>query len=177
MCVLSVQVRFSAFKVVNVLAVCSMPFAIRLIDFTKNNRPIARWYNTVRHTNQHHRYHQLPDMSELSNNFASSCSRPYPWDTPTLWVLSCKLWKNTIHCHKCLFICHCHLFWFTFALKKKKPHYMNNHLKWYTSFTTFVKTGWPLVVHHWSALKYASGTTVKQADRRCWCGWCSRLLI
>lgn len=40
--VLSVQVRFSAFKVVNVLAVCSMPFSIRLIDFTKNNRPIAR---------------------------------------------------------------------------------------------------------------------------------------
>lgn len=36
------QVRFSAFKVVNVLAVCSMPFAVRLIDFTKNNRPIAR---------------------------------------------------------------------------------------------------------------------------------------
>lgn len=36
------QVRFSAFKVVNVLAVCSMPFAIHLIDFTKNNRPIAR---------------------------------------------------------------------------------------------------------------------------------------
>lgn len=42
--VLSVQVRFSAFKVVNVLAVCSMPFAVHLIDFTKNNRPIARYY-------------------------------------------------------------------------------------------------------------------------------------
>lgn len=42
MCLLSVQVRFSAFKVVNVLAVCSMPFAIHLIDFTKKNRPIAR---------------------------------------------------------------------------------------------------------------------------------------
>lgn len=38
----SAQVRFSAFKVVNVLAVCSMPFAVHLIDFTKNNRPIAR---------------------------------------------------------------------------------------------------------------------------------------
>ncbi|XP_070295849.1 TATA box-binding protein-like 1 [Salvelinus sp. IW2-2015] len=36
-------VRFSEFKVVNVLAVCSMPFAIRLIDFTKNNRPIASY--------------------------------------------------------------------------------------------------------------------------------------
>lgn len=39
----SVQVRFSAFRVVNVLAVCSMPFAVHLIDFTKNNRPIARY--------------------------------------------------------------------------------------------------------------------------------------
>ncbi|XP_071002780.1 TATA box-binding protein-like 1 isoform X2 [Oncorhynchus clarkii lewisi] len=38
---LGFKVRFSEFKVVNVLAVCSMPFAIRLIDFTKNNRPIA----------------------------------------------------------------------------------------------------------------------------------------
>ncbi|XP_047663399.1 TATA box-binding protein-like 1 isoform X2 [Tachysurus fulvidraco] len=36
------KVRFSDFKVVNVLAVCSMPFQIRLIEFTKNNRPIAR---------------------------------------------------------------------------------------------------------------------------------------
>ncbi|XP_008301675.1 TATA box-binding protein-like 1 [Stegastes partitus] len=38
---LGFKVRFSAFKVVNVLAVCSMPFAVHLIDFTKNNRPIA----------------------------------------------------------------------------------------------------------------------------------------
>ncbi|KAM9551044.1 TATA box-binding protein-like 1 isoform 1-T7 [Salvelinus alpinus] len=40
---LGFKVRFSEFKVVNVLAVCSMPFAIRLIDFTKNNRPIASY--------------------------------------------------------------------------------------------------------------------------------------
>ncbi|KAI4900689.1 hypothetical protein NFI96_033783, partial [Prochilodus magdalenae] len=37
------KVRFSDFKVVNVLAVCSMPFQIRLIEFTKNNRPIASY--------------------------------------------------------------------------------------------------------------------------------------
>ncbi|XP_019740639.1 TATA box-binding protein-like 1 isoform X2 [Hippocampus comes] len=37
------KVRFSAFKVVNVLAVCSMPFAIHLVDFTKKNRPIASY--------------------------------------------------------------------------------------------------------------------------------------
>ncbi|KAG7261995.1 hypothetical protein CRUP_020734 [Coryphaenoides rupestris] len=37
------QVRFSDYKVVNVLAVCSMPFSIRLIDFTKKNRPIASY--------------------------------------------------------------------------------------------------------------------------------------
>ncbi|XP_034431233.1 TATA box-binding protein-like protein 1 [Hippoglossus hippoglossus] len=36
---LGFNVRFSAFKVVNVLAVCYMPFAINLIDFTKNNFP------------------------------------------------------------------------------------------------------------------------------------------
>uniref|UniRef100_A0A665V5J4 TATA box-binding protein-like 1 n=1 Tax=Echeneis naucrates TaxID=173247 RepID=A0A665V5J4_ECHNA len=40
---LGFKVRFSAFKVVNVLAVCSMPFAVHLIDFTKNNRPIASY--------------------------------------------------------------------------------------------------------------------------------------
>ncbi|TNN82548.1 TATA box-binding protein-like protein 1 [Liparis tanakae] len=40
---LGFRVRFSAFKVVNVLAVCSMPFAIQLIDFTKKNRPIASY--------------------------------------------------------------------------------------------------------------------------------------
>ncbi|KAL0967112.1 hypothetical protein UPYG_G00247930 [Umbra pygmaea] len=40
---LGFKVRFADFKVVNVLAVCSMPFAIRLIDFTKNNRPIASY--------------------------------------------------------------------------------------------------------------------------------------
>ncbi|RXN03071.1 TATA box-binding 1 [Labeo rohita] len=38
-----VGVRFSDFKVVNVLAVCSLPFQIRLIEFTKNNRPIASY--------------------------------------------------------------------------------------------------------------------------------------
>ncbi|KAK3519344.1 hypothetical protein QTP70_024783 [Hemibagrus guttatus] len=37
------KVRFSDFKIVNVLAVCSMPFQIRLIEFTKNNRPIASY--------------------------------------------------------------------------------------------------------------------------------------
>ncbi|CAM4677623.1 TATA box-binding protein-like 1 [Siphateles boraxobius] len=37
------KVRFSEFKVVNVLAVCSLPFQIRLIEFTKNNRPIASY--------------------------------------------------------------------------------------------------------------------------------------
>uniref|UniRef100_A0A3Q4HVD1 TATA box-binding protein-like 1 n=1 Tax=Neolamprologus brichardi TaxID=32507 RepID=A0A3Q4HVD1_NEOBR len=40
---LGFKVRFSAFKVVNVLAVCSMPFAVNLINFTKNNRPIASY--------------------------------------------------------------------------------------------------------------------------------------
>ncbi|XP_046877517.1 TATA box-binding protein-like 1 isoform X1 [Hypomesus transpacificus] len=40
---LGFKVRFSDYKVVNVLAVCSMPFSIRLIDFTKNNRPIASY--------------------------------------------------------------------------------------------------------------------------------------
>ncbi|KAL2082413.1 hypothetical protein ACEWY4_022231 [Coilia grayii] len=40
---LGFKVRFSAFKVVNVLAVCSMPFQIHLIQFTKNNRPIASY--------------------------------------------------------------------------------------------------------------------------------------
>ncbi|KAG7234738.1 hypothetical protein INR49_004071 [Caranx melampygus] len=40
---LGFKVRFSAFRVVNVLAVCSMPFAVHLIDFTKNNRPIASY--------------------------------------------------------------------------------------------------------------------------------------
>uniref|UniRef100_G3PA81 TBP-like 1 n=1 Tax=Gasterosteus aculeatus aculeatus TaxID=481459 RepID=G3PA81_GASAC len=39
---LGFKVRFSAFKVVNVLAVCSMPFGIQLVDFTIKNRPIAR---------------------------------------------------------------------------------------------------------------------------------------
>ncbi|XP_072298093.1 TATA box-binding protein-like 1 [Eucyclogobius newberryi] len=40
---LGFKVSFSDFKVVNVLAVCSMPFAIHLIDFTKNNRSIASY--------------------------------------------------------------------------------------------------------------------------------------
>ncbi|XP_069090983.1 TATA box-binding protein-like 1 [Pleurodeles waltl] len=36
---LGFQVRFTDFKVVNVLAVCSMPFEIRLPEFAKTNRP------------------------------------------------------------------------------------------------------------------------------------------
>ncbi|XP_061425440.1 TATA box-binding protein-like 1 [Lethenteron reissneri] len=40
---LGFKVRFCAFKVVNVLAVCSMPFEIRLVDFTKTHRPIASY--------------------------------------------------------------------------------------------------------------------------------------
>ncbi|XP_012676669.1 TATA box-binding protein-like 1 [Clupea harengus] len=40
---LGFKVRFSDFKVVNVLAVCSLPFQIRLIQFAKNNRPIASY--------------------------------------------------------------------------------------------------------------------------------------
>uniref|UniRef100_A0AAQ4PMN8 TBP-like 1 n=1 Tax=Gasterosteus aculeatus aculeatus TaxID=481459 RepID=A0AAQ4PMN8_GASAC len=40
---LGFKVRFSAFKVVNVLAVCSMPFGIQLVDFTIKNRPIASY--------------------------------------------------------------------------------------------------------------------------------------
>ncbi|XP_029704941.1 TATA box binding protein-like 1 isoform X1 [Takifugu rubripes] len=40
---LGFKVKFSAFKVVNVMAGCSMPFKISLIDFTKKNRPIATY--------------------------------------------------------------------------------------------------------------------------------------
>ncbi|XP_023662635.1 TATA box-binding protein-like 1 isoform X2 [Paramormyrops kingsleyae] len=40
---LGFKVKFTAFKVVNVLAVCTMPFHIHLIQFTKNNRPIASY--------------------------------------------------------------------------------------------------------------------------------------
>uniref|UniRef100_A0AAY4D004 TATA box-binding protein-like 1 n=1 Tax=Denticeps clupeoides TaxID=299321 RepID=A0AAY4D004_9TELE len=40
---LGFKVRFSDFRVVNVLAVCSMPFQIHLIQFAKNNRPIASY--------------------------------------------------------------------------------------------------------------------------------------
>uniref|UniRef100_UPI00358F8867 TATA box-binding protein-like 1 n=1 Tax=Myxine glutinosa TaxID=7769 RepID=UPI00358F8867 len=40
---LGFQVRFGAFRVVNVLAVCSMPFEIRLPDFTKQQRPLASY--------------------------------------------------------------------------------------------------------------------------------------
>ncbi|KAJ8797363.1 hypothetical protein J1605_017591 [Eschrichtius robustus] len=36
-------VIFTDFKVVNVLAVCNMPFEIRLPEFTKNNRPHASY--------------------------------------------------------------------------------------------------------------------------------------
>ncbi|MEE6475707.1 hypothetical protein FKM82_010842 [Ascaphus truei] len=39
---LGFQVKFTEFKVVNVLAVCTMPFEIRLPEFTKRNRPHAR---------------------------------------------------------------------------------------------------------------------------------------
>ncbi|XP_023369274.1 TATA box-binding protein-like protein 1 [Otolemur garnettii] len=38
-----VLVIFTDFKVVNVLAVCNMPFEIRLPEFTKNNRPHASY--------------------------------------------------------------------------------------------------------------------------------------
>ncbi|KAM5263160.1 TATA box-binding protein-like 1 isoform 5 [Mus musculus] len=38
-----VGVIFTDFKVVNVLAVCNMPFEIRLPEFTKNNRPHASY--------------------------------------------------------------------------------------------------------------------------------------
>nr|XP_023402399.1 TATA box-binding protein-like protein 1 [Loxodonta africana] len=37
------KVIFTDFKVVNVLAVCNMPFEIRLPEFTKNNRPHASY--------------------------------------------------------------------------------------------------------------------------------------
>ncbi|XP_043943042.1 TATA box-binding protein-like 1 [Protopterus annectens] len=40
---LGFQVKFTDFKVVNVLAVCTMPFEIRLPEFTKRNRPIASY--------------------------------------------------------------------------------------------------------------------------------------
>ncbi|VTJ85858.1 Hypothetical predicted protein [Marmota monax] len=40
---LGFQVIFTDFKVVNVLAVCNMPFEIRLPEFTKNNRPHASY--------------------------------------------------------------------------------------------------------------------------------------
>lgn len=36
-------VKFTEFKVVNVLAVCTMPFEIRLPEFTKSNRPHASY--------------------------------------------------------------------------------------------------------------------------------------
>uniref|UniRef100_A0A8C0RTY4 TATA box-binding protein-like 1 n=1 Tax=Canis lupus familiaris TaxID=9615 RepID=A0A8C0RTY4_CANLF len=40
---LGFQVIFTDFKVVNILAVCNMPFEIRLPEFTKNNRPHASY--------------------------------------------------------------------------------------------------------------------------------------
>ncbi|XP_036405836.1 TATA box-binding protein-like 1 [Megalops cyprinoides] len=40
---LGFKVKFTDFKIVNVLAVCTMPFQIHLIQFTKNNRPIASY--------------------------------------------------------------------------------------------------------------------------------------
>ncbi|KPP59435.1 TATA box-binding protein-like protein 1-like [Scleropages formosus] len=40
---LGFKVKFTDYKVVNVLAVCTMPFQIQLIEFTKNNRPIASY--------------------------------------------------------------------------------------------------------------------------------------
>ncbi|RXM34064.1 TATA box-binding protein-like protein 1 [Acipenser ruthenus] len=39
----SYKVKFTEFKVVNVLAVCTMPFEIRLPEFTKSNRPLASY--------------------------------------------------------------------------------------------------------------------------------------
>ncbi|MGH0151068.1 UNVERIFIED_CONTAM: hypothetical protein FKN15_057436 [Acipenser sinensis] len=39
----SYKVKFTEFKVVNVLAVCTMPFEIRLPKFTKSNRPLASY--------------------------------------------------------------------------------------------------------------------------------------
>ncbi|XP_006625954.1 TATA box-binding protein-like 1 [Lepisosteus oculatus] len=40
---LGFKVKFTDFKIVNVLAVCSMPFEIRLPEFTKKNRPFASY--------------------------------------------------------------------------------------------------------------------------------------
>ncbi|MBN3274999.1 TBPL1 protein, partial [Polyodon spathula] len=40
---LGFKVKFTEFKVVNVLAVCTMPFQIRLPEFTKSNRPLASY--------------------------------------------------------------------------------------------------------------------------------------
>ncbi|XP_028653574.1 TATA box-binding protein-like 1 isoform X1 [Erpetoichthys calabaricus] len=40
---LGFKVKFTDFKVVNVLAVCTMPFEIRLPEFTKSNRPLASY--------------------------------------------------------------------------------------------------------------------------------------
>ncbi|XP_059838434.1 TATA box-binding protein-like 1 [Hemitrygon akajei] len=40
---LGFQVKFAGYKIVNVLAVCTMPFEIRLPEFTKKNRPVASY--------------------------------------------------------------------------------------------------------------------------------------
>lgn len=40
---LGFDVKFSAFRVVNVMAVCSVPFSVCLLDFTRNNRPITTY--------------------------------------------------------------------------------------------------------------------------------------
>uniref|UniRef100_A0A8C5M2Y7 TATA box-binding protein-like 1 n=1 Tax=Leptobrachium leishanense TaxID=445787 RepID=A0A8C5M2Y7_9ANUR len=40
---LGFKVKFTEYKVVNVLAVCTMPFEIRLPEFTKKNRPHASY--------------------------------------------------------------------------------------------------------------------------------------
>ncbi|XP_041420553.1 TATA-box-binding protein [Xenopus laevis] len=40
---LGFQVKFTEYKVVNVLAVCTMPFEIRLNEFTRRNRPHASY--------------------------------------------------------------------------------------------------------------------------------------
>ncbi|XP_034018381.1 TATA box-binding protein-like protein 1 [Thalassophryne amazonica] len=40
---LGFEVRFSAFKVVNVLAVCHMPFGVHLNKFANKNRPIVSY--------------------------------------------------------------------------------------------------------------------------------------
>lgn len=39
---LGFRVRFSSFRIVNVLGTCRMPFGINIHDFSNENRPLAR---------------------------------------------------------------------------------------------------------------------------------------